>query len=149
MPGIRQVREVDPGYHRENSRYGYHTHKPDTGRWQNPDGEELPFWKQEQKEEKSRKPVVGFIVLLLVVVAVVAGGLVYSLSKVRMRANELNMPEGGASQPTYYLNTYRMKFHKPDCPSVEQMMDENRQAFYGTREEAIGKGYSPCQNCKP
>ena len=51
--------------------------------------------------------------------------------------------------PTYYLNTYRKKFHYPSCPSVTQMNDENRCPFYGTREEAIAMGYSPCGNCKP
>ena len=50
---------------------------------------------------------------------------------------------------TYYLNTYRMKFHRPDCPSVQQMNAHNRQAFYGTREETVHAGYSPCNNCKP
>lgn len=128
-------------------------HKPSTGRWQNPNGEELPFWKQEQKAEKKKKPVVGFVVLMLVVVAVVAGGLVYGIGNARQKARELRADSVGASvtapQPTYYLNTFRMKFHRPGCASVQQMMDENRQAFYGTREEAIAKGYSPCQNCNP
>ena len=50
---------------------------------------------------------------------------------------------------TYYLNTYRMKFHKPDCPSVTEMNPRNRKAFYGTRDEAIEMGYSPCGNCRP
>lgn len=50
---------------------------------------------------------------------------------------------------TYYLNTYRHKFHRPDCESVQQMNYRNRKAFYGTREEAIEKGYSPCHNCNP
>ena len=52
-------------------------------------------------------------------------------------------------QVTYYLNTYRMKFHRPDCPSISEMNIRNRQAFYGTRQEAIDMGYSPCNNCKP
>ena len=49
----------------------------------------------------------------------------------------------------YYLNTYRHKFHRPDCPSVQEMNPKNRQAFYGTREQAIADGYDPCKNCKP
>ncbi|MDE6426119.1 MAG: hypothetical protein K2K89_08290, partial [Ruminococcus sp.] len=52
-------------------------------------------------------------------------------------------------QITYYLNTYRNKFHKTDCDSVSQMNARNRKAFYGTREEAIAQGYSPCHNCNP
>lgn len=50
---------------------------------------------------------------------------------------------------TYYLNTYRMKFHKANCSSVYEMNSDNRQAFYGTRDEAIAQGYSPCGNCQP
>ena len=50
---------------------------------------------------------------------------------------------------TYYLNTYRKKFHKPNCSSVYEMNPENRQAFYGTRDEVIAMGYSPCGNCCP
>ncbi|MDE6036177.1 MAG: zinc-ribbon domain-containing protein [Ruminococcus sp.] len=54
-----------------------------------------------------------------------------------------------ATEITYYLNTYRKKFHKPDCESVQQMNRKNRKAFYGTRDEAIAQGYSPCENCQP
>ena len=54
-----------------------------------------------------------------------------------------------ATEITYYLNTYRKKFHKPDCASVTEMNSKNRKAFYGTRDEAIAQGYSPCGNCQP
>ena len=50
---------------------------------------------------------------------------------------------------TYILNTYRMKFHKPNCDSVSQMNPKSRKNFYGTRDEAIAQGYSPCGNCNP
>lgn len=53
------------------------------------------------------------------------------------------------ASPTYYLNTYRYKFHRTDCDSVHQMNARNRKAFYGTRQEAIDMGYSPCHNCNP
>ncbi|MBE6875556.1 MAG: hypothetical protein E7496_02340 [Ruminococcus sp.] len=42
-----------------------------------------------------------------------------------------------------------MKFHKPTCPSVSEMNYRNRVYFYGTREDAVAQGYSPCGNCKP
>lgn len=57
--------------------------------------------------------------------------------------------ETPAPKVTYVLNTYRNKFHKPNCSSVYEMNPQNRQNFYGTREEAVAKGYSPCGNCKP
>ncbi|MCM1315578.1 MAG: zinc-ribbon domain containing protein [Muribaculaceae bacterium] len=50
---------------------------------------------------------------------------------------------------TYYLNTYRHKFHEINCNSVQEMNPKNKEAFYGTREEAIARGYEPCKNCKP
>ena len=50
---------------------------------------------------------------------------------------------------TYVLNTNTMKFHSPSCPSVADMKAKNRQDFYGTRDEAIAAGYSPCGRCHP
>ena len=50
---------------------------------------------------------------------------------------------------TYILNINTKKFHYPDCDSVNDMKEKNRQEFTGTREEIIGMGYSPCGRCKP
>ncbi len=50
---------------------------------------------------------------------------------------------------SYVLNQNTMKFHTPDCPSVTRMKEENRIRFEGTRDEAIGMGYSPCGQCNP
>jgi len=59
------------------------------------------------------------------------------------------VPPTEKPEVTYVLNTYRMKFHKPTCPSVSEMNYRNRVYFYGTREDAVAQGYSPCGNCKP
>ncbi len=64
-------------------------------------------------------------------------------------APEETSPPTEKTEVTYVLNTYRMKFHKPDCDSVSQMNWRSRKYFYGTREEAIELGYSPCGNCNP
>lgn len=53
------------------------------------------------------------------------------------------------SGPNYILNTNSKKFHYPSCPSVDEMKPKNKQAFYGTRKEAIEQGYDPCGRCKP
>lgn len=53
------------------------------------------------------------------------------------------------AQTTYILNTNTKKFHKPTCSSVDQMKESNKQAFTGTRDEAIARGYSPCGRCHP
>lgn len=49
----------------------------------------------------------------------------------------------------YVLNTNTMKFHYPDCHSVKQMNDKNRQDVEATRDELIARGYEPCGNCNP
>lgn len=50
---------------------------------------------------------------------------------------------------TYILNTSSKKFHYPDCSSVKDMKDKNKQVYTGSREELIEQGYSPCKRCNP
>ena len=54
-----------------------------------------------------------------------------------------------ASQADYILNTNTKKFHYPTCSSVNDMKEKNKQEFFGTRDETIALGYSPCGLCKP
>lgn len=49
----------------------------------------------------------------------------------------------------YVLNTHTKKFHYPDCPSVGQMSDKNKDFTDASREELIGRGYTPCGRCDP
>lgn len=49
----------------------------------------------------------------------------------------------------YVLNTSSGKFHYPSCNGVQSMNQDNREDFYGTRKEAIDKGYKPCGMCDP
>ena len=49
----------------------------------------------------------------------------------------------------YVLNTNTLKFHYPDCRSVDQMKEENKAVFTGSREEILDMGYVPCKNCDP
>ena len=60
--------------------------------------------------------------------------------------NETFVPDGST---TYILNTNTMKFHLPDCESVQDMKAKNRKEFIGTREELLTAGYSPCGRCHP
>jgi DNA-entry nuclease len=50
---------------------------------------------------------------------------------------------------TFVLNKNSLKFHKPGCSAVDKMKETNKEYFYGTREEAINKGYVPCKICNP
>lgn len=49
----------------------------------------------------------------------------------------------------YILNTNTHKFHYPNCSSVNQMSEQNKRAYTGTRDEVIAMGYSPCGRCHP
>ncbi len=50
---------------------------------------------------------------------------------------------------SYVLNTGSGKFHDPDCPSIEDISEDNRQEYTGTREMLTAQGYEPCGRCKP
>ena len=49
----------------------------------------------------------------------------------------------------YVLNTKSMKFHRPTCSSVDDIVDNNKQEATATRDELISEGYSPCKQCNP
>ena len=49
----------------------------------------------------------------------------------------------------YVLNTNTKRFHYPDCQSVSDMKEKNKQNYHGSREELINNGYAACGNCRP
>ena len=53
------------------------------------------------------------------------------------------------SRATYIINTNTNKYHNPDCLSITDIKDKNKKEFWGTREEAISEGYTPCKRCNP
>lgn len=60
---------------------------------------------------------------------------------------ETTSPEATVNE--YVLNTNSKKFHKPNCSSVNDMSEKNKDEFTGTRDELLNNGYSPCGYCKP
>ena len=50
---------------------------------------------------------------------------------------------------SFILNLNTKRFHLPTCSSVLETNQKNRQAFFGTRDEAIAAGYQPCGRCHP
>lgn len=52
-----------------------------------------------------------------------------------------------ANTETYVLNTNTKKFHRPDCSSVDDMKESNKEIFKGTRNQLVKQGYDPCGNC--
>ena len=54
------------------------------------------------------------------------------------------------TEETYYiLNINSKKFHSADCKQGLSAKSENRQNFYGSRDEAILFGYAPAGCCNP
>lgn len=49
----------------------------------------------------------------------------------------------------YILNQNTMKFHKADCPSVQDMSKRNGVKYNGERNDVIRMGYEPCKRCNP
>lgn len=49
----------------------------------------------------------------------------------------------------YVLNTNTEKFHDPDCRSVDDMSEINKDYYSGSRNALIDGGYTPCGNCNP
>ncbi len=61
----------------------------------------------------------------------------------------LTSADAASEQQDYILNVKNKKFHKPDCAAVSGMSSANKQEFSGARDELIGRGYTPCGQCKP
>lgn len=49
----------------------------------------------------------------------------------------------------YVLHIKKMKFHYPDCTGALSMSENNKQVYYGSRNQLITDGYSPCGECNP
>ena len=49
---------------------------------------------------------------------------------------------------TYIGNRNSKKFHESTCPSVDRMSDKNKVPL-ASREDALARGYDPCNNCNP
>ena len=63
-------------------------------------------------------------------------------------AQELQQDDAAESGAKHYiLNTNSKVFHHTWCVSVRRMSEQNKKDFYGTRSEAISRGYRSCHNC--
>lgn len=64
-------------------------------------------------------------------------------------AEPMPAPSADPEIRDYVLNTSSCKFHYPSCDSVEKIKSTNREAFTGTRQELIQRGFDPCGICHP
>lgn len=58
-------------------------------------------------------------------------------------------PPEAAEKVTYIANKNTMKYHEPDCSSVDEMKEKNKLYWYGTGQELRDKGFDPCGRCYP
>ena len=56
---------------------------------------------------------------------------------------------GKGEKHNYIYNTNTGIFHEPGCRYVEDMEADHKAPFTSTREDAIAKGYDPCDHCNP
>lgn len=102
------------------------------------------------------------IVLALIVVAIIISILVFTKKDTNIAPEtpevQSSVVETSTSKTaisteptgqTYILNTNSHKFHYPSCSSVDQMNEENKQRYTGSRDDIIAQGYVPCKRCKP
>lgn len=55
----------------------------------------------------------------------------------------------GEMKAAYVLNSGSKVFHHPWCGHADDIDEENREIFSGTKDEILQKGYRPCGKCKP
>jgi len=58
------------------------------------------------------------------------------------------MAQFAISNTGYVGSTGSIRFHRPTCRYVNRILPNNRIRFTD-RDEAVSKGYVPCQTCKP
>lgn len=72
-------------------------------------------------------------------------------SEVVAPPTNVEAPSAVVDQPScsYVKNKNTKKFHRPECGSVSEMKEKNKEYSNQTREEIIAEGYSPCKRCNP
>lgn len=62
---------------------------------------------------------------------------------------ETETTDSAADVVQYILNVLSKKFHDPDCSYADNIGQENRRTYSGTRDALIQLGYAPCGTCDP
>ena len=52
-------------------------------------------------------------------------------------------------EQTYILNKNTKKIHYASCRCIEDMSEQNKEEYIGTRSEILNQGYDACGVCKP
>ena len=59
------------------------------------------------------------------------------------------MPKPTSPPQDYVLNNHTKRFHYPDCKSVPDIAEKNREDVFASRDELLARGFKSCGNCKP
>lgn len=59
------------------------------------------------------------------------------------------MPAVTAPPQDYVLNKNTRRFHYPDCRSVPEIAERNREDVFASRDELLARGFVSCGNCRP
>jgi hypothetical protein len=62
--------------------------------------------------------------------------------------NPTPTPSGDTTESVYVGNVNSKIFHRPTCPSVKRMKEQNKR-YFANRESALGSNYTPCKDCRP
>lgn len=62
---------------------------------------------------------------------------------------ETEPPVGEGDGVDYIINTNSGVFHYPNCSSVSNMSEKNKQEYTGDRDDLVEQGYKPCGRCDP
>ena len=60
-----------------------------------------------------------------------------------------NLQQNVEKDTTYILNKNNHKFHKENCSSVDEMKEQNKEIYHGSRQDLVTQGYTPCGRCNP
>ncbi len=76
----------------------------------------------------------------------------YSTGESKAENGEDNNSSGDTSTDItetadYILNIKSKKIHLPDCSSVKDMSEKNKQAYTGSIEDKLAEGYTRCGSC--
>lgn len=56
---------------------------------------------------------------------------------------------GNTSDELFIMDKSTAVFHKESCPDNISISEENKTSMTGSREDVMGRGYTPCTTCNP
>lgn len=69
--------------------------------------------------------------------------------EVTTEADTKEVLDGTGEAPDFILNTKSKKIHLPACTAVNDIKEENRQDYCGSKQQLLDMGYMICGTCKP